>query len=75
MEFGLHETLPIYAGGLGVLSGDHLKEASDLGLPLRGGWFLLHEGLFLPAHHRRWLAGSRNVRHAFRRAAGHAGAG
>ena len=33
MEFGLHETLPIYAGGLGVLSGDHAKEASDLGLP------------------------------------------
>ena len=33
-EFGLHETLPIYAGGLGILSGDHLKEASDLGLPL-----------------------------------------
>ena len=33
-EFGLHETLPIYAGGLGVLSGDHAKEASDLGLPL-----------------------------------------
>ena len=36
MEFGLHETLPIYSGGLGVLAGDHLKEASDLGLPLIG---------------------------------------
>src|SRR5512135_2560757 len=36
MEFGLHEMLPIYSGGLGVLSGDHLKEASDLGLPLVG---------------------------------------
>jgi starch phosphorylase len=35
-EFGLHETLPIYSGGLGVLSGDHLKGASDLGLPLIG---------------------------------------
>ena len=34
MEFGLHETLPIYSGGLGVLAGDHLKESSDLGLPL-----------------------------------------
>ncbi|MEM9188610.1 MAG: alpha-glucan family phosphorylase [Myxococcota bacterium] len=34
MEFGLHETLPIYSGGLGVLAGDHLKSASDLGLPL-----------------------------------------
>jgi starch phosphorylase len=33
-EFGLHETMPIYAGGLGVLSGDYLKGASDLGLPL-----------------------------------------
>ena len=33
-EFGLHESLPIYSGGLGVLAGDHLKTASDLGLPL-----------------------------------------
>ncbi len=33
MEYGLHEIIPIYAGGLGVLSGDHVKEASDLGLP------------------------------------------
>src|SRR5258708_21041229 len=32
-EFGLHEALPIYSGGLGILSGDHCKEASDLGLP------------------------------------------
>src|SRR5262249_28432090 len=32
-EFGLHESLPIYSGGLGILSGDHCKEASDLGLP------------------------------------------
>ncbi len=31
-EFGLHESLPIYSGGLGILSGDHCKEASDLGL-------------------------------------------
>jgi starch phosphorylase len=36
MEFGLHESLPIYAGGLGVLAGDHFKSASDLGLPLVG---------------------------------------
>ncbi len=35
-EFGFHESLPIYAGGLGVLAGDHLKTASDLGLPLVG---------------------------------------
>jgi phosphorylase/glycogen(starch) synthase len=35
-EFGIHESLPIYGGGLGVLAGDHLKAASDLGLPLVG---------------------------------------
>ncbi len=46
MEFGLHEILPIYSGGLGVLAGDHLKEASDLGLPLKGIGFLYTEGYF-----------------------------
>jgi glycogen phosphorylase len=46
MEFGLHETLPIYAGGLGVLSGDHTKEASDLGLPFVGVGFFYTEGYF-----------------------------
>ncbi|MBX3005200.1 MAG: alpha-glucan family phosphorylase [Anaerolineales bacterium] len=45
-EFGLHETLPIYAGGLGVLAGDHLKEASDLGLPLVAVGFLYTHGYF-----------------------------
>ncbi len=45
-EFGLHESLPIYAGGLGVLSGDHLKEASDLGLPLVAVGFLYTQGYF-----------------------------
>ncbi len=35
-EYGLHESLMVYAGGLGVLSGDHLKESSDLGIPLVG---------------------------------------
>jgi starch phosphorylase len=45
-EFGLHETLPIYAGGLGILSGDHLKEASDLGLPLVAMGFLYIKGYF-----------------------------
>jgi starch phosphorylase len=45
-EFGLHETLPFYAGGLGVLSGDHLKEASDLGLPLVAIGFLYTDGYF-----------------------------
>lgn len=46
MEFGLHETLPIYAGGLGVLSGDHAKEASDLGLPFIAIGFFYSEGYF-----------------------------
>lgn len=46
MEFGLHEILPIYSGGLGVLAGDHLKEASDLGLPQVGVGFLYAEGYF-----------------------------
>ncbi len=46
MEFGLHETLPIYSGGLGILAGDYLKEASDLGLPLVGIGLLYTEGYF-----------------------------
>src|SRR3954452_6306636 len=35
-EFGLHESVPVYSGGLGLLAGDHLKSASDLGIPLIG---------------------------------------
>jgi starch phosphorylase len=46
-EFGLHETLPIYAGGLGILSGDHLKEASDLGIPMVAVGFLYTQGYFI----------------------------
>ncbi len=46
MEFGLHESMPIYSGGLGVLSGDHLKEASDLGLPLVAVGLLYVQGYF-----------------------------
>lgn len=45
-EFGLHEALPIYSGGLGVLSGDHCKAASDLGLPFIGVGFLYPQGYF-----------------------------
>jgi starch phosphorylase len=45
-EFGLHASLPIYSGGLGVLSGDHTKEASDLGLPFVGIGFLYPQGYF-----------------------------
>ncbi|MCU0610311.1 MAG: alpha-glucan family phosphorylase [Candidatus Eisenbacteria bacterium] len=45
-EYGLHECLPIYSGGLGVLSGDHLKSAADLGLPLIGVGLLYRHGYF-----------------------------
>ncbi len=45
-EFGLHEALPIYSGGLGILSGDHCKEASDLNLPFVGVGFLYPQGYF-----------------------------
>jgi len=45
-EFGISEGLPIYSGGLGVLAGDHLKAASDLGLPLVGVGLLYNRGYF-----------------------------
>jgi glycogen phosphorylase len=45
-EFGLHECLPIYSGGLGILAGDHLKSASDLGLPLVGVGLMYQKGYF-----------------------------
>ena len=45
-EFGLHESLPIYSGGLGVLAGDHLKSASDLGVPLIGVGLFYARGYF-----------------------------
>lgn len=45
-EFGIDEGLPIYSGGLGVLSGDHLKSASDLGIPLVGVGLLYSKGYF-----------------------------
>lgn len=46
MEFGLSETLPIYSGGLGILAGDHLKAASDLGVPIVGVGLLYQQGYF-----------------------------
>lgn len=52
-EFGLHSSLPIYSGGLGILSGDHAKEASDLGLPFVGIGFMYPQGYFrqrVPSH-------------------------
>ncbi|MEM8529912.1 MAG: alpha-glucan family phosphorylase [Chloroflexota bacterium] len=45
-EFGIHESLPIYSGGLGVLAGDHVKEASDLGLPFVAVGFIYPQGYF-----------------------------
>ena len=52
-EFGIHHSLPIYSGGLGILSGDHAKEASDLGIPLVGVGFMYPQGYFrqqVPSH-------------------------
>jgi starch phosphorylase len=45
-EFGLHESVPIYSGGLGVLAGDHIKSASDLGIPLVGVGLFYGQGYF-----------------------------
>ena len=49
-EFGIHESLPIYSGGLGVLSGDHIKSASDLDIPLVGIGLFYNQGYF-----RQWI--------------------
>ncbi|MEP7307685.1 MAG: alpha-glucan family phosphorylase [Acidobacteriota bacterium] len=46
LEFGLTESLPIYSGGLGILAGDHLKSASELGVPLVGVGLLYQKGYF-----------------------------
>ncbi len=46
MEFGIHESLPLFAGGLGVLAGDHLKSASDMRVPLTGVGLYYRQGYF-----------------------------
>jgi starch phosphorylase len=46
LEFAIHNSLPLYAGGLGVLAGDYCKEASDLGLPMVGVGFMYPQGYF-----------------------------
>jgi starch phosphorylase len=46
MEFGIHESLPLFAGGLGILAGDHLKSASNLNLPLTGVGLMYRHGYF-----------------------------
>lgn len=45
-EFGLHESLPIYSGGLGILAGDHIRSSSDLGIPFVGVGLLYRNGYF-----------------------------
>ncbi|MBW4676654.1 MAG: alpha-glucan family phosphorylase [Desmonostoc geniculatum HA4340-LM1] len=45
-EFGIHESLPVYSGGLGILAGDHLKSSSDLGVPMVGVGLLYRQGYF-----------------------------
>jgi starch phosphorylase len=55
MEFGVHESVPVYSGGLGVLAGDHLKSASDLGLPLVGVGVAFSQGYFRQSlDHEGW---------------------
>ncbi len=51
MEFGIHESLPIYSGGLGVLAGDHIKSASDLGVPFVGLGLFYRFGYFRQSIH------------------------
>jgi len=46
MEFGIHESIPIFSGGLGILAGDHLKASSDLNMPIVGIGLLYREGYF-----------------------------
>jgi starch phosphorylase len=47
MEYGIHESMPMYSGGLGILAGDHIKSASDLGLPFTGVGLFVKEGYLL----------------------------
>jgi starch phosphorylase len=62
-EFGVHSSLPIYSGGLGILAGDHCKESSDLGLPLVGIGFMYPQGYF---HQRISPEGMQDARARFR---------
>jgi starch phosphorylase len=60
-EFGLHRSVPVYAGGLGALAGDHVKEASDRALPLVAVGLMYHQGYFRQrldaggAQHEYWV--------------------
>ena len=60
-EFGIHESLPIYSGGLGILAGDHIKSASDLGIPLVGVGLYYDQGYFKQRLDRRRAASTRTI--------------
>ena len=66
-EFGLHECLPLYAGGLGILAGDHLKSASDLGIPLVGVGLLYRSGYYRQELHADGTTRAVFPRHDFTR--------
>ncbi|RRJ88784.1 alpha-glucan family phosphorylase [Gulosibacter macacae] len=64
MEFGIAQSLPIYSGGLGVLSGDHMKSASDLGAPIIGIGLLYTYGYFSQTLSREGWQQERYTQHA-----------
>ena len=70
-EFGFHESLPISAGGLGILAGDHAKSASDLGLGFVGVGLFYREGYFQQAiDSNNWQTEFYNLVDPTKRAAG-----
>ncbi|MBI5193538.1 MAG: alpha-glucan family phosphorylase [Nitrospirae bacterium] len=64
-EFGLHESVPIYSGGLGVLAGDHCKAASDLGLPFTAIGLLYRQGYFVQQINKKGQQEAVYVRYNF----------
>ena len=58
-EYGLDEIMQIYSGGLGILSGDHLKASSDLGIPLVRSRIIIQKRLLPPSNKRTWKSGKR----------------
>ncbi|OXM87655.1 alpha-glucan family phosphorylase [Paenibacillus rigui] len=64
-EFGFHESLPLYSGGLGILAGDHCKSASDLGIPLVGVGLLYKKGYFNQKFNREGQQQTETVRYDF----------
>ena len=70
-EFGFHESIPNYSGGLGILSGDHCKSASDLGLNFVAVGLLYRHGYFRQQVNRDGVAGSGAAQPEFLPSAGH----